>query len=128
MRPQACASPPPHWLDFYTILCYRMNPRLMGTVVPVLAFRTIPTTLLALITYLSVFIALIVTDTLPNVPKTQGGLNIKQAYHDLRQVCVQQCSSLCWNYNCLRLRLTLIRITLIRTMPFDLTFYPDSYH
>jgi hypothetical protein len=54
---------------------------------PVLAFRAIPTTLLALITYLSVFIALVVTDTLPTVPKNQGGLNIQQAYEDLRQAC-----------------------------------------
>jgi hypothetical protein len=52
--------------------------------VQVLAFRAIPTTLLALIIYL---IALIVTDALPNVPENQGGLNIQQAYDDLRQAC-----------------------------------------
>jgi hypothetical protein len=54
---------------------------------PVLAFRAIPTTLLALITYLSVYVTLTVTDTLPNVPQDQGGLNIQQAYEDLRQAC-----------------------------------------
>ncbi|KAF8814879.1 hypothetical protein BYT27DRAFT_7081330 [Phlegmacium glaucopus] len=63
-----------------------MTPKLMGMVAPVLAFRTIPTTLLTLITYLSVFIALIVTDTLPNAPQNQAGLNIKEAYQDLRQI------------------------------------------
>jgi hypothetical protein len=56
---------------------------------PVLAFRAIPTILLALISYLSIFIALIVTDALPNVPQNQDGLNIQQAYEDLRQVNVQ---------------------------------------
>ena len=54
---------------------------------PVLAFRVIPTILLTLITYLSIFIALIVTDALPDVPQNQGGLNIQQAYEDLRQAC-----------------------------------------
>jgi hypothetical protein len=53
---------------------------------PVFAFRVIPTTLLTLITYLSILIALIATDVLPNVPENQGGLNINQAYEDLRQV------------------------------------------
>lgn len=61
----------------------RMN---LEKAAPVFAFRAIPTTLLALITYLSVFIALVVTDALSNVPKDQGGLNIQQAYEDLRQV------------------------------------------
>ena len=60
---------------------------LLEKAAPVLAFRAIPTTLLALITYLSVFIALFVTDALPNVPEYQGGLNIQQAYEDLRQAC-----------------------------------------
>ena len=60
---------------------------LLEKVAPGLAFRAIPTILLALITYFSVFIALIVTDILPNVPQNQGGLNIQQAYEDLRQAC-----------------------------------------
>jgi hypothetical protein len=60
---------------------------LLEKAAPVLAFRAIPTTVLALIIYLSVFIALIVTDALPNVPENQGGLNIQQAYDDLRQAC-----------------------------------------
>jgi hypothetical protein len=60
---------------------------LLEKAAPVLAFRAIPTILLALVTYLSVFIALIVTDALPNVPENQGGLNIQQAYDDLRQAC-----------------------------------------
>ena len=63
-----------------------MNLRLTGQAEPYLAFRTFPTALLTLITYLCVFIALIVTDALPNVPKSQGGLNLQQAYEDLRQV------------------------------------------
>ena len=60
---------------------------LLEKAAPGLAFRAIPTILLALITYFSIFIALIVTDVLPNVPKNQGGLNIQQAYEDLRQAC-----------------------------------------
>ena len=60
---------------------------LLEKAAPVLAFRVIPTTLLALITYLSIYVALVVTDALPNVPQDQGGLNIQQAYEDLRQAC-----------------------------------------
>lgn len=60
---------------------------------PVLAFRAIPTTLLALITYLCVYVALLVTDALPNVPQDQGGLDIQQAYEDLRQACFHSGSS-----------------------------------
>ncbi|KAF8161606.1 hypothetical protein B0H34DRAFT_796365 [Crassisporium funariophilum] len=52
----------------------------------VLGFRAIPTTLLALLTYLSVFVALIVTNKLPNAPKNQRGLDLKQAYDDLRHI------------------------------------------
>ena len=103
-----------------------MNSRLLEKAAPFLAFRVIPTTLLALITYLSIFIALVVTDTLPNVPQNQGGLNIKQAYEDLRQVCSNGSLILHWNLNCGRLRLILILISLIRTMPFGLISYPDS--
>ena len=102
----------------------RMN---LEKAAPVFAFRAIPTTLLALITYLSVFIALVVTDALSNVPKDQGGLNIKQAYEDLRQVCSNGSLILHWNLNCGRLRLILILISLIRTMPFGLTSCPDSH-
>ena len=60
---------------------------LLQKAAPVLAFRALPTSLLALISYLSIFVALIVTDALPNVPQNEGGLNIQQAYEDLRQAC-----------------------------------------
>jgi hypothetical protein len=66
-----------------------MTSRLLA---PAFAFRAIPTTLLTLITYLSVFIALVITDVLPDVPKNQGGLNIQEAYEDLRQVCLPFCT------------------------------------
>ena len=35
----------------------------------------------------NIFIALSVTDELSNVPQNEGGLNIQQAYEDLRQAC-----------------------------------------
>ena len=93
---------------------------------PVLAFRGIPSTLLALITCLSIFIALNVTDALPNVPQNQGGLNIQQAYEDLRQACSFGSLILDWNLNCCRLLLILILISPIRTMPLGLTSCPGS--
>ena len=84
----------------------------METAAPILAFRAIPTTLLALVTYFSIFIALIVTDALPNIPKNQGGLNIKQAYQDLRQVLVSPIQYPVSTLKSIRLRLILTLITL----------------
>lgn len=109
--------------------CATMSLGLVEKAAPVFAFRVIPTTLLTLITYLSILIALIATDALPNVPENQGGLNINQAYEDLRQVGAPRSSHFLYFqteiYNICRLRLTLILIILIRTMLFGLTSYPD---
>ena len=102
----------------------------MEKAAPVLAFRVIPTTILTLVTCFSIFVALIVTDVLPNAPKDQGGLNLTQAYDDLRQVCLMILDFLLaeLDHNYCRSRLTLILITPIRMMSFALTSYPDSYH
>jgi len=53
-----------------------------------LGYRVAPTSLLAFITYFSIFVALFVTDILPSVPspQQQGGLDLKEAYEDLRHV------------------------------------------
>ena len=61
----------------------------MGVVdylVAAVSFRTLPTTFVAVLVYLAIFISVIVTDELPATPKDQRGLNLTQAYSDLRQV------------------------------------------
>ena len=54
----------------------------------VLGYRVAPTSLLAFITYFSIFVALFVTDILPSVPspQKQAGLDLKEALEDLRHV------------------------------------------
>lgn len=54
----------------------------------VLGFRTVPTTVLLIVVYATIFSAVFVTDELPDVPKDQGGLNLDEAYADLHQVCL----------------------------------------
>ena len=59
----------------------------------VFGYQVAPTALLAFISYFSIFIALFVTDLLPNVPSPRklGGLDLKEAYEDLRHVSWQLC-------------------------------------
>lgn len=45
-----------------------------------------PTTIVAVLAYLAIFITVLVTDELPAVPEEQRGLNLTQAYSDLRQI------------------------------------------
>ncbi|EPQ55262.1 hypothetical protein GLOTRDRAFT_61175 [Gloeophyllum trabeum ATCC 11539] len=52
----------------------------------VLAFRTIPTTVLALIIYVVLFLAVGVTDDVPKIPKNLRGLNLTQADVDLHLI------------------------------------------
>jgi hypothetical protein len=52
----------------------------------VLAFRTIPTTILITVIYAAIFSTLLVTDQLPSVPKHTRGLDFQQAYRDLHEV------------------------------------------
>ncbi len=61
---------------------------LRSEITAILGYRVLPTSILALVTYLALFIALLVTDALPNVPSAlkQDGLDSKQAYEDLRHV------------------------------------------
>lgn len=53
-----------------------------------LGYRTIPTTIITVLSYLAILLALRITDKLEDVPKPhkQRGLNITEAYHDLQQV------------------------------------------
>ncbi|KAF9002874.1 hypothetical protein BDQ17DRAFT_1399878 [Cyathus striatus] len=50
------------------------------------AFRTLPTTILAFISYLAIFIAIFITDQLPAVPKNQRGVSLNRAYEDLHHI------------------------------------------
>ncbi|KAJ3507166.1 hypothetical protein NLJ89_g6460 [Agrocybe chaxingu] len=54
----------------------------------VLGYRVVPTVVLTVITYFILFLAFSVTDRLPNVPSpdAQGGLDLKEAYEDLRHI------------------------------------------
>jgi len=54
----------------------------------VFGYRLFPTSILAVLTYLALFVALIVTDALPSAPsfKDQNGLDLKEAYKDLRHI------------------------------------------
>lgn len=55
----------------------------------VLAFRTIPTTILITVIYAAVFSALLITDQLPSVPKHTRNLDFQQAYRDLHEVAAR---------------------------------------
>ncbi|KAJ7766790.1 hypothetical protein B0H16DRAFT_1522499 [Mycena metata] len=52
----------------------------------VFAFRTLPTTFLALLLYAVVFGAVLFGDIVPKVPKDQKGLDLTEAYADLHQI------------------------------------------
>ncbi|CAA7263132.1 unnamed protein product [Cyclocybe aegerita] len=54
----------------------------------VLGYRVLPTVILTVITYFALFLAFSITDKLPNVPSpgAQGGLDLKEAYEDLRHI------------------------------------------
>lgn len=60
--------------------------KLVEALSAVLAFRSIPTTILLLLFYLTVFGSVFITDNLPAVPKNTRGLDLAQAYSDLHQV------------------------------------------
>lgn len=55
----------------------------------VLAFRTIPTTILITVIYAAIFSTLLVTDQLPSVPKHTRGVDFQQAYRDLHEVAAR---------------------------------------
>lgn len=59
----------------------------------VFAFRTIPTTVVVILLYIAVFTSVLVTDVPASVPKNQRGLNLKQAYADLHEVCSKRSCS-----------------------------------
>ncbi|KAF9047881.1 hypothetical protein BJ165DRAFT_1344476 [Panaeolus papilionaceus] len=54
----------------------------------ILGYRALPVSIFAFITYLAIFVALSVTDTLEDVPKKNkwGGLDVKEAGEDLRVI------------------------------------------
>lgn len=56
-------------------------------IAPVLAFRTLPATILLVTIYVVLLTSVFVTDGLPGIPKDQKGLNLNQAYADLHKVC-----------------------------------------
>jgi hypothetical protein len=54
----------------------------------VLGYRVLPTSVLVILTYLTLFISLIATNVLPEPPVVthRGGLDLRQAYEDLLHV------------------------------------------
>lgn len=57
----------------------------MPSLSSVLAFRTRPTTLLIVLTYVTIFISVFITDKLPKVPGAHG-VDVNKAYNDLHHV------------------------------------------
>jgi hypothetical protein len=55
----------------------------------VLAFRTVPTTILITVIYAAIFSALLITDQLPSLPERTQGLDFQQAYRDLHEVAAR---------------------------------------
>lgn len=81
----------------------------------VFAFRTLPTTVLASLIYLAIFISVLVTDDLPAVPKNRKGLDLDQAYSDLHKVIIYFLLLLDGISHCLRLQNNHIRTILMQT-------------
>ena len=50
------------------------------------AFASFPVTSLTILIYLGVFVSVLLTDELPNVPKNTRGLDIVRAYKELHEV------------------------------------------
>ncbi|KAJ7217125.1 putative zinc metalloprotease [Mycena pura] len=60
--------------------------QILEGVAKVLAFRTLPTTVLTALVYVALFAAVLFTDRVPGAPKNQRGLDLTQAYADLHQI------------------------------------------
>ncbi|KAJ6531240.1 hypothetical protein B0H19DRAFT_1006053 [Mycena capillaripes] len=60
--------------------------QLVEGIAKVLAFRTFPTTVLAVLVYVILFGAVLFGDQVPKVPKDQKGLDLAQAYADLHHI------------------------------------------
>jgi hypothetical protein len=55
----------------------------------IFGFRKLPTTILAVVLYLAIFISVFVTDRLPDIPHDTHSLDVDQAYADLHIVAAQ---------------------------------------
>lgn len=53
----------------------------------ILAFNTVPTTVLLILIYAAIFSTVLVTDNLPQVPRDTRGLDLDRAWWDLHRVC-----------------------------------------
>ena len=101
--------------------------RILDRIATVVGFRVIPTTVLVLLTYVTIFTLVIVTDWLPEPPKTQNGLDLKQAYTDLRHVSARFPPQLGWILKChFRSQHTHIRTTPTTTTQYTLIYSRDS--
>jgi hypothetical protein len=54
----------------------------------ILAYRTIPVTVLIATIYILIFLALYQTNSVPSIPEDTHGLDLEQAYVDLHHVSV----------------------------------------
>jgi hypothetical protein len=61
--------------------------QIVEAIAKVLAFRTLPTTILVVLIYGVMLSAVVVRNQVADVPKNQMGLNLAQAYEDLHHVC-----------------------------------------
>lgn len=60
--------------------------KIVEAIAKVLAFRTLPTTLLVVLVYAVLFGAVLFGDQVSDVPKNEKGLDLAQAYADLHHV------------------------------------------
>ncbi|KAJ7749539.1 hypothetical protein DFH07DRAFT_828727 [Mycena maculata] len=63
--------------------------KIVEGIAKVLAFRTLPTTVLVVLVYGALFGAILYGDQLPDVPKNENGLDLAQAYADLHHIAVR---------------------------------------
>ena len=63
-------------------------------------FAAVPVSVLTLIVYGAVFVAVLLSDQTPDVPKNEQGLNLQKAYEDLHVVRTFQL----WNTRILNFR------------------------
>jgi hypothetical protein len=63
--------------------------KIVEGIAKVFAFRTYPTTVLALLVYVALFGAVQFGDRVPEVPKNQKGLDLARAYADLHEIAAR---------------------------------------
>ncbi|KAF7337950.1 Peptide hydrolase [Mycena venus] len=75
-----------HWQLRAALLPFNCTMQIVEGIAKVFAFRTLPTTVLAVVVYIVLYGAVQYGDRVPKVPKNQKGLDLAQAYADLHHI------------------------------------------